>query len=56
MCQSLVRAKVVGEVTGTLGVRDFRSPKDLGCSIKERPKGLKVGATWKTYMTSGVRC
>jgi hypothetical protein len=40
-CQFLVRArlaKVVGEVTGTLGVRDFGTPEDLGCSIIERPK------------------
>jgi hypothetical protein len=41
MCQFLVRvclANVVGEVTETLGVRDFGTSKDLGCSIVERPK------------------
>jgi hypothetical protein len=32
---------VVGEVTGTPGVRDFGTPEDLGCSIVESPKGPK---------------
>jgi hypothetical protein len=29
---------VVGEVTRTLGVWDFETLEDLGCSIVERPK------------------
>jgi hypothetical protein len=48
-------AKVVGEVTETLRVRDFRRLKDLGCSIRERPKGPKIVSTWKVYMTLGAR-
>jgi hypothetical protein len=57
MCQLVLRArlaKVVGEVVRTPRVRDFRTPEDLECSIVERPKGLKVGATWQVYETSGV--
>jgi hypothetical protein len=32
-----------------------RSSKELGCSVVERPKGPKAGATWQAYETSGVR-
>jgi hypothetical protein len=54
MCQPLVcarLAKVVGEVTGTPGVWEFGTPKDLGCSIVERPKGSKAGATRRYFGT-----
>jgi hypothetical protein len=57
-CQPVVHArlaKVVGEVIGTPRVQDFGTPEDLECSIVERPKGLKVGATWQVYGTSGLR-
>jgi hypothetical protein len=63
MCQPLVcacLAKVVGDVTETLGVQDFGTPKDLGCSIVEGLKGLKAKAhveifTWE-FRTWEVSC
>jgi hypothetical protein len=57
-CQPLVHAllaKVVGEVNGTPGVRDFGTSEGLGCSIVERLKGTKAGATWQAYETSRVQ-
>jgi hypothetical protein len=47
-------AEVVGEVTGTTRVQDFRTPKGLGCSMVEKRKGPKARATWKTYRTLEV--
>jgi hypothetical protein len=38
-----------------LEVQEIGSPDELGCSIVERPKDLKVGAMWQAYGTSGVR-
>jgi hypothetical protein len=59
MCHPLVRAhlaKVVGEVTKTLGVWDFETPEDLGCSILERsesPEGWSGGHMWHQIRYSG---
>jgi hypothetical protein len=47
-CQAVVPthlAKVVGEVTGTLGLQDFRTSEDLECSIVEISKGMKARDT-----------
>jgi hypothetical protein len=49
---------VVGEVTGTPGVRDFGTPEDLGCSIVERPKrseGRNHVASLRDFGSSGLR-
>jgi hypothetical protein len=57
-CQPVVRAhlaKVVGEVTRNSRSPDFESLEGLGCSIRERPKGLKARDMWKDYGTSGVQ-
>jgi hypothetical protein len=48
-CQFLIcvrLANMVGEMTGTLGVWDFETLEDLGCSMVERPNGPKAKATW----------
>jgi hypothetical protein len=56
-CQPVVcaqLAEVVGEVTGTTRVQDFKTPKGLGCSMVEKQKGLKARATWQNYRTLEV--
>jgi hypothetical protein len=50
--------KVVGEVTGTLGVWDFGTLEDLRCSVIERPKrpeGQKRMASLWDFETSRLR-
>jgi hypothetical protein len=60
MCHPLVHAllaKVVNEVTGTPGLQDFWTLKDLGCSIIERPKrpeGRNHVASLRDFESSGL--
>jgi hypothetical protein len=49
-------ANVVGDVTGTLGVSDFKSSKDLGHSIVEERSTSIVDYRTSKHRTSNVDC